>query len=801
MQPACKQKALIARSAASAALLLSLCVALPAIAAANANFVGTWNPTTGQPWTVTSQEPSGACTGTTSLAGFRFTACQVNGNEYKFDVDQEGTSYESHNHGTIEGNKLTGEFNDTVGHNVPYTAVRAGAGTTLTGQVLDTQQARAATGVTITVKGTSDTEKTVSQSAQTDASGHYSIEVEAGTYTVSASGDPSEQNGGALSIANLAGTPGCTGTANGASCALKHLASGEEATTNFGYTLCGSTERMPNGKEPTGCPIIFIPGILGSRIVCNTGEIYFHLPKVLFEDIQLNIDGETNQGAPGSCNATAHTPPGEAGLLTSVGPEDVYGSMFNFLKSIATNGVYAYPYDWRRSVPAAATGLSGLVDEVLKSSGAKHVVLVAHSMGGLVTQEYINTGSNAEKVSRAVTIGTPYWGAPKSLIALLNGRSNEFATEKLDLMFGEASLQNAVRNYLGLFWLYPSAAYGPWLQVSGGSFSGAAMGGSGIAPWVTSLGGNSILLGLAEAGHATLDGFKPKGVDYQIVVGTGLPTITGMKFSLNELEPEQLVSVTYGSGDGTVPAVSQTQGAFPGTNSPAGIHYICDVAHAAEPGTAAVQGAIKDFVLSGAAIPEIGGPCTFTGTEVVLYKTNVVGHGGIAASVGSQAGSSMTIEQAVAKGLVQVFEHSGQTTIVTSPAQPVTLRLSARNLAMRVTALSSKGDGAARFYGPVSGTLTISGATVSKGKKHLRASKPGAAPRVSAKVKRHGRRFLVTLLARSRKGLKAIYYRLGKASRRTYSHPLLLSSGQLKSLRFAGVSVLGSWEHAQRARL
>ena len=115
---------------AMAALVLALCLALPALAAANANFVGTWNPSNHQPWTVASQEAGGACTGTTSLSGFRFTACEVNGNEYRFDVDQVGTSYESHNRGTIEGNSLTGEFTDTNGSHSTYTAVRAGGSTT-----------------------------------------------------------------------------------------------------------------------------------------------------------------------------------------------------------------------------------------------------------------------------------------------------------------------------------------------------------------------------------------------------------------------------------------------------------------------------------------------------------------------------------------------------------------------------------------------------------------------------------------------------------------------------------------------
>ena len=780
-----------------AALVLGLLLAAPAAAlAANANFVGTWEPNTGVAWTITSQAAGGACEGTSAISSFTLTGCQVSGNHYEFTVEEPG--YSSYNHGTLEGNRLTGEFEDTNGTKQPYTAERAGAGTSVLGQIFN-QKHEPQEGVTVTVSGTSDESETVNKTAMTNIAGAYSIEVPAGTYSVKASGDPTKQNGGELAVAVSSGTPECSGTAKEATCTLNHLAKGEEGKASFTYTQCGASTRETNSKEPTGCPVIFIPGILGSRIDCTGEELYFALPKVKFGEMLLKIDGESDQNET-PCNEKAETPSGEAGLLTSVGPQDVYGGMFKFLKSIATNGVYAYPYDWRRSVPAAEVGLEKLVNEVLKETGAKHVVLVAHSMGGLVTQDYINTGENAEKVSRAVTIGTPYWGAPKSLIALLNGRSNEFATEKLDLMFGETALQEAVRNYLGLFWLYPSAAFGPWLQVEGAGFTNTPLAGSAIGPWVASLGGNAILMALAQAGHATLDGFKPHGVNYQIVVGTGLPTITGMKFALNPVEPEQLVSVTYGNGDATVPAVSQTQGAYPGTSSPVGIHYVCDISHADETEDPGVQGDIKEFVESGASIPELSSPCLFTGTEVVIYKTGIVGHGGGSAAAVPSAGALMTIEQAVAAGVVQVFEHGGQTILVTSGAQPVTLKLAGHDLTMRVKSLSATGESPARFYGPVSGTITIDGAKIAKGSKSLHAAKAGSVPHVRASVKRHGRRYLVTLRATSRKALRAIYYRLGKAARHVYSRPLLFSRGQLKSLRFAGLSVFGAWEPAQRAR-
>jgi pimeloyl-ACP methyl ester carboxylesterase len=774
-------------------------------AAANANFVGTWVPSTGGGWTITSQTAGGSCTGTTVFesSGYTFSNCQVNGNEYKFDVDDG--EYESHNHGTIEGNKLTGEFNDTFGHDVPYTAVREGGGTTVSGQVIDLQ-AKAAMGITITVKGTSDTEKPVSQNVQTDASGKYSVEVEPGNYTVTASGDETEpngdkQNGGTLAVMTASGVPDCNGTVTDASCAMKHLAVGETGTTNFMYTLCGSSERMPNSKEPTSCPIIFIPGILGSRIVCNKGELFISASNfgAYFKEMQLQPDGETPAAGPG-CSASAHAPSGEEGLLLSVAGFDAYGGAWEYIKSIAPNGAYAYPYDWRRGVPVAAKGLGTYVKEVLEQTHAKHVVLVAHSMGGLVTQQYILDGGGSQ-VSRALTIGTPYWGAPKSMISLMNGLTNEFSGENLDKLVNGKDLQSAVGNYTGLFWLYPSTAYGPWLQILGAGYPIPEMGGSQIDKWIASLGATPALLDRAEQGHSTLDGFKPGEVDYQIIVGTGLPTITKMTILVNEFEPEQWVSASYASGDATVPAVSQTQGAFPNGSAPVKIHYICGVAHAAEPASSQVTGKIKNFLLTGGEIKDSEGACRYGGDEIVTYHTKIAGHGSASASVATASGTTMTVTQAAEKGLIQFLELGGRTIIITNEHEPVTLRLSGHDMAVRVRAIDNNSGGPASYYGPVNGAITVSGSVVAKGAKKLRAKKPGRGPRTVARVKRHGKRFLISLRASDSSGVRLISYRIGKAKAKTYSRPLLLTRKQLKQLRFDAVDVFGVWGSSRRAHV
>jgi pimeloyl-ACP methyl ester carboxylesterase len=789
---------------------LALGLSAPAAALTSGSFVGTWEPNVGVAWTIESQEADGSCSGISAISSFTLTGCHVNGNAYEFTVEEPG--YSSFNHGTLEGNTLSGEFEDTNGTKQPYTATRVGGNSTITGQVLN-QRGDAAVGVTVSVKGKTDEEVALEKTTASNSIGAYNFEVPAGTYTVSASGDPTEQNGGTLAVATSSGKPVCTGTAKQASCELSHLAIGEGAIASFAYTQCAASSRTPEGKPATGCPIIFIPGILGSRIVCPGRELYFpgSFESVHFHEMLLQSDGENNAGAPGSCNAGAETPPGEAGVLTTVDGEDVYGSMLTYLKRIATNGVYPFPYDWRRSVPHAAAQLNGLVKEVLSETGAAHVVLVAHSMGGLVAQDYIANATNAEKVSRAVTIGTPYWGAPKSIIALLDGTANEFSTESLDVLFGgEESLEEAVRNYAGLFWLYPSAAYGAWLEIDDIGYPAAPVGGTGIDKWVQSLGGNTTLLDAAEAGHAGIDTFQTNGVNYQIVVGIGLPTITGMQIAVKEFEPTQWVKATYGSGDSTVPALSQTHGAFPGSSAPGDksvpVHYVCNVKHSAEPGNANVQEMIKGFLLKGDEITgQEPSACPYSGKEMAIYHVKIAKHGttphGTAATVTS-GGTSLTLEQAVSQKLVQVLELGGQTIVTTDEQEPVTLKLSGDGLALRIRSISSGHEGASSYYGPLNGTITISpSGTVVHGTRKVRARGPGRAPRTSAHISRRGKRYVVRLSASDSVAVKAIYYRIGKGASHVYRKPLRLTRTQVKQLRFSSVDVFGTWGRVQRAML
>lgn len=72
-------------------------------------------------------------------------------------------------------------------------------------------------------------------------------------------------------------------------------------------------------------------------------------------------------------------------------------------------------YDWRKSVVDSANNyLIPWIDRAKKLSGSDKVVLVAHSMGGLVSRSYIQSSAYRGDVERLITLGTPHQGSSDS---------------------------------------------------------------------------------------------------------------------------------------------------------------------------------------------------------------------------------------------------------------------------------------------------------------------------------------------------------------------------------------------------
>jgi pimeloyl-ACP methyl ester carboxylesterase len=87
--------------------------------------------------------------------------------------------------------------------------------------------------------------------------------------------------------------------------------------------------------------------------------------------------------------------------------------------------VVLVPYDFRLGVLAAAEQLKSEIDSRLESltsdARQRRVIVVAHSMGGLVARYWLGSLGGAPDCHALITVGTPHRGAPKALDWLVNG--------------------------------------------------------------------------------------------------------------------------------------------------------------------------------------------------------------------------------------------------------------------------------------------------------------------------------------------------------------------------------------------
>jgi triacylglycerol esterase/lipase EstA (alpha/beta hydrolase family) len=90
------------------------------------------------------------------------------------------------------------------------------------------------------------------------------------------------------------------------------------------------------------------------------------------------------------------------------------GVWFGFRERLANLGIspiYAMSYGPPlASIERFAEQLAAKIDVVLDATGARQVVIVAHSMGGLVSRAYLRRNGGS-KVGRLITIGAPHRGS------------------------------------------------------------------------------------------------------------------------------------------------------------------------------------------------------------------------------------------------------------------------------------------------------------------------------------------------------------------------------------------------------
>ena len=191
-----------------------------------------------------------------------------------------------------------------------------------------------------------------------------------------------------------------------------------------------------SGSKPV---IILLPGIMGSHLDKDDDPIW------------LNF-GAIHMGKMQYLQSTA-----------PVQSDYVVGSAYlKFCNHFAEQyDVITVPYDWRSSLSIAAAKLKNKIGEVLEQASGQQVVMVAHSMGGLVVKQLmIDEKAVYNKLAqrnnfRMVFLGTPWRGSYLVPYTLLGYGRNINVVSLIDAIHRKSELLDYFRKYEGFLQMLP----------------------------------------------------------------------------------------------------------------------------------------------------------------------------------------------------------------------------------------------------------------------------------------------------------------------------------------------------------
>jgi pimeloyl-ACP methyl ester carboxylesterase len=207
-----------------------------------------------------------------------------------------------------------------------------------------------------------------------------------------------------------------------------------------------------------------------------------------------------------------------------------------------------FPYDWRLSNAVSARRLAASVLPALESWRAHtgnhdaKLVLVCHSMGGLVARWFLEVLGGWELTRWLITVGTPYQGAVNALETLANGLSKRLGPLRLDLT-------DLVRSFPSVYELLP--AY-PCFDAGHGQMRALTE--------VSGLGLDHKMLRSAAAFHARIAEKvrerSERGYGTVAIKGAFQPTSQSARFEGHGIAVLQAYRGEDKGGDGTVPRPS-----------------------------------------------------------------------------------------------------------------------------------------------------------------------------------------------------------------------------------------------------
>ncbi|CRK50565.1 conserved hypothetical protein [Rhodococcus sp. RD6.2] len=314
--------------------------------------------------------------------------------------------------------------------------------------------------------------------------------------------------------------------------------------------------------------VVLIPGITGSVLAKDGKEVWAPTPGAALAAAlslggsikKLQLDGDDPDADDLGDGVVAprlvpdlHVLPGLDWKID--GYTRVRNELVERFGAVPGENYFEFPYDWRRDNRVAARRLARLSRDWLAAwreksgnSDAK-LILVGHSMGGIVARLYLEMLDGWRDTKSLVTFGTPYSGSVNALEFLVNGFRKGWGPLSIDL-------GDLIRSFTSIYQLLPSyrcveGPAGSWLNLDDPSidWAGTALDGTRMRDAVT------LHRQLRARVDERLQTDEP-GYDIRSVIGDFQRTRWAARFDGTAIESVFTMGPDKSLGDGTVPKVS-----------------------------------------------------------------------------------------------------------------------------------------------------------------------------------------------------------------------------------------------------
>src|SRR3989344_2682662 len=346
-------------------------------------------------------------------------------------------------------------------------------------------------------------------------------------------------------------------------------------------------------------PVLIIPGIAGTELYNGNDLIWPDLGEMfvdpnnpfdfsdqfLTDNLMLDDEGRSvrNITADRALKGLHFIPPLTTANIDLIIFDNLESELIND-GYIPDQDLFYLSYYWRLNLDDTRDLLKAKIDEIKLQTGASKVNVIAHSMGGLLAKDYINSYGK-DSIDKLIFIGTPHLGAPKSARVLLDGDNMGI------FWLNKDRVKEVVHNSPAAYELLPNSLYLNNFQgYIKKSDSNDFLNYDDSKSFLLITGLNPNIMDLADSFWAkNLENADLSGIETYNIAGCGTATEAGYLFKPDNISINKIGRT---SGDETAPLISADYLNIPSSHK----FYLKDASHAEMPSQADVRTAILNIL-------------------------------------------------------------------------------------------------------------------------------------------------------------------------------------------------------------